>query len=217
MGTKPAPHAGMGVAQYSWATSPLRRYVDLVNQWQIIACARHGKHRRAGRALQAEGRGAVRGHLRRSTPPMPRTTPSSRRSSATGRCAGSSRTASPSSTATVMQGRPGARRHAAAGVPRARAPKACRAARDVRAQDRGDRPADAGRARHRGGPPRRRRRRCGAERRGKLRRRRRRGRGYGGSAHTRDRRSSRPTRVPRQASGDEPAGSSGDERAAPVT
>ena len=43
MGTKPAPHAGMGVAQYSWATSPLRRYVDLVNQWQIIACARHGR------------------------------------------------------------------------------------------------------------------------------------------------------------------------------
>jgi len=42
MGTKPAPHAGMGVAQYTWATSPLRRYVDLVNQWQIIACVRHG-------------------------------------------------------------------------------------------------------------------------------------------------------------------------------
>ncbi len=43
MGTKPAVHAGMGVAQYTWATSPLRRYVDLVNQWQIIACARHGR------------------------------------------------------------------------------------------------------------------------------------------------------------------------------
>jgi exoribonuclease II len=43
MGTKPLPHAGMGVAQYAWATSPLRRYVDLVNQWQIIACARHGR------------------------------------------------------------------------------------------------------------------------------------------------------------------------------
>jgi len=43
MGTKPAAHAGMGVAQYTWATSPLRRYVDLVNQWQIIACTRHGK------------------------------------------------------------------------------------------------------------------------------------------------------------------------------
>ncbi len=43
MGTKPAPHAGMGVPQYAWATSPLRRYVDLVNQWQIIAVARHGR------------------------------------------------------------------------------------------------------------------------------------------------------------------------------
>ena len=43
MGTKPAPHAGMGVPQYVWATSPLRRYTDLVNQWQIIACARHGR------------------------------------------------------------------------------------------------------------------------------------------------------------------------------
>ena len=43
MGIKPAPHAGMGVTQYTWATSPLRRYVDLVNQWQIIACARHGR------------------------------------------------------------------------------------------------------------------------------------------------------------------------------
>ena len=43
MGTKPAPHAGMGVPQYTWATSPLRRYVDLVNQWQIIAAARHGR------------------------------------------------------------------------------------------------------------------------------------------------------------------------------
>ena len=43
MGLRPGPHAGMGVAQYAWATSPLRRYVDLVNQWQLIACARHGK------------------------------------------------------------------------------------------------------------------------------------------------------------------------------
>ena len=43
MGTQPAPHAGIGVAQYAWSTSPLRRYVDLVNQWQIVACARHGR------------------------------------------------------------------------------------------------------------------------------------------------------------------------------
>lgn len=43
MGTKALPHAGIGVKSYAWATSPLRRYVDLVNQWQVIACARHGK------------------------------------------------------------------------------------------------------------------------------------------------------------------------------
>lgn len=43
MGTRAQPHAGIGVKCYAWSTSPLRRYVDLVNQWQIIACARHGK------------------------------------------------------------------------------------------------------------------------------------------------------------------------------
>jgi exoribonuclease-2 len=43
MGAKALPHAGIGVPAYAWSTSPLRRYVDLVNQWQIIACARHGK------------------------------------------------------------------------------------------------------------------------------------------------------------------------------
>lgn len=43
MGAKALPHAGLGVPSYAWSTSPLRRYVDLVNQWQIIAAARHGK------------------------------------------------------------------------------------------------------------------------------------------------------------------------------
>jgi exoribonuclease-2 len=43
MGTRALPHAGIGVPSYAWSTSPLRRYTDLVNQWQIIACARHGK------------------------------------------------------------------------------------------------------------------------------------------------------------------------------
>lgn len=42
MQTYPAPHEGLGVAQYAWSTSPLRRYVDLVNQWQILAVAQHG-------------------------------------------------------------------------------------------------------------------------------------------------------------------------------
>ncbi len=43
MGTKALPHAGIGVPSYAWSTSPLRRYTDMVNQWQIIACARYGK------------------------------------------------------------------------------------------------------------------------------------------------------------------------------
>lgn len=42
MGTKALPHAGIGVPCYAWSTSPLRRYTDLVNQWQIIACAQNG-------------------------------------------------------------------------------------------------------------------------------------------------------------------------------
>ena len=37
MSTTPGPHDGMGVAQYAWSTSPLRRYVDLVNQRQLIS------------------------------------------------------------------------------------------------------------------------------------------------------------------------------------
>jgi exoribonuclease-2 len=43
MGTKASPHAGIGVKSYAWSTSPLRRYTDLVNQWQIIAATRHGR------------------------------------------------------------------------------------------------------------------------------------------------------------------------------
>jgi len=31
------PHEGLGVACYAWMSSPLRRYVDLVNQWQLVA------------------------------------------------------------------------------------------------------------------------------------------------------------------------------------
>jgi exoribonuclease-2 len=38
MTTAPQPHEGLGVPQYAWMTSPLRRYCDLVNQWQLIAC-----------------------------------------------------------------------------------------------------------------------------------------------------------------------------------
>ncbi len=37
MTTKPEPHQGLGVAQYAWSTSPLRRAVDLINQRQLIS------------------------------------------------------------------------------------------------------------------------------------------------------------------------------------
>jgi exoribonuclease II len=37
MTTEATPHQGMGLDQYAWCTSPLRRAVDLVNQRQIIA------------------------------------------------------------------------------------------------------------------------------------------------------------------------------------
>jgi len=37
MSTFPSAHQGLGVAQYAWTSSPLRRYVDLVNQRQLIA------------------------------------------------------------------------------------------------------------------------------------------------------------------------------------
>ena len=42
MVTHAAPHQGLGVDQYAWSTSPLRRYTDLVNQWQILACINYG-------------------------------------------------------------------------------------------------------------------------------------------------------------------------------
>ncbi len=37
MSTRPAPHEGLGVEQYAWSSSPLRRFVDLINQRQLIA------------------------------------------------------------------------------------------------------------------------------------------------------------------------------------
>jgi exoribonuclease-2 len=41
MSTVAAPHQGLGVAQYMWSSSPLRRYVDLVNQRQLIQLLRN--------------------------------------------------------------------------------------------------------------------------------------------------------------------------------
>ena len=40
MSTSPAPHQGLGVSQYAWSSSPMRRYVDLINQRQIISLLR---------------------------------------------------------------------------------------------------------------------------------------------------------------------------------
>ena len=42
MQTTPGPHEGLGLDYYAWCTSPLRRYSDLFNQWQLIALAKHG-------------------------------------------------------------------------------------------------------------------------------------------------------------------------------
>lgn len=40
MTTVAAPHDGLGVDCYAWSSSPLRRYIDLINQWQLIAWLR---------------------------------------------------------------------------------------------------------------------------------------------------------------------------------
>jgi exoribonuclease II len=37
MTTGAGAHQGLGVSHYAWSSSPLRRYVDLVNQWQLLA------------------------------------------------------------------------------------------------------------------------------------------------------------------------------------
>lgn len=40
MSTSAAPHQGLGVSQYAWFSSPMRRYVDLINQRQLVALLR---------------------------------------------------------------------------------------------------------------------------------------------------------------------------------
>ena len=40
MSTSPAPHQGLGVSQYAWCSSPMRRYIDLINQRQLISLLR---------------------------------------------------------------------------------------------------------------------------------------------------------------------------------
>jgi len=43
MTTVAAPHEGLGVDCYAWCTSPLRRFADLANQWQLVALLRGEK------------------------------------------------------------------------------------------------------------------------------------------------------------------------------
>jgi exoribonuclease-2 len=37
LSTSAAAHQGLGVSHYAWSSSPLRRYDDLVNQWQLLS------------------------------------------------------------------------------------------------------------------------------------------------------------------------------------
>jgi len=52
MSVHPEAHEGLGVSCYAWLTSPLRRYVDLVNQWQLVA-ALSGRRAPFGRSAEA--------------------------------------------------------------------------------------------------------------------------------------------------------------------
>jgi len=47
----PEAHEGLGVRCYAWMSSPLRRYVDLVNQWQLVA-ALQGRRAPFGRTSE---------------------------------------------------------------------------------------------------------------------------------------------------------------------
>jgi exoribonuclease II len=40
MTTAAEAHQALGTSHYAWSTSPLRRYVDLLNQWQLVALLR---------------------------------------------------------------------------------------------------------------------------------------------------------------------------------
>lgn len=52
MATAAGPHEGLGVDCYAWSSSPLRRYVDLVNQWQLIAVLTGGEPAFAPRSAE---------------------------------------------------------------------------------------------------------------------------------------------------------------------
>jgi len=85
MSTVAAPHQGLGVAQYMWSSSPLRRYVDMVNQRQIIAMLRDGEPAYPETTPRCTPQYAI------STPCTPSMASSSATWNATGACAGCSR------------------------------------------------------------------------------------------------------------------------------
>ena len=69
MSTRPGEHQGLGLAHYLWASSPLRRYSDLVNQRQLLAAVRRREaavRRERRRALRRADR--FRGDLFATTP-----------------------------------------------------------------------------------------------------------------------------------------------------
>jgi len=43
MSTRPGEHQGLGLTHYLWASSPLRRYCDLLNQRQLLAVVGQAK------------------------------------------------------------------------------------------------------------------------------------------------------------------------------
>ena len=141
MSTRPGEHQGLGLAHYLWASSPLRRYSDLVNQRQLLAVVageRAAVRRQRRRALRGAGR--LRGDLLRSTP-------SSRTGwSTTGACAGCCRKASTETTAHGHPRQPRPLRPAAARRAPRRTCRRCAPDARVRVAHRAHRPPrrDAG-------------------------------------------------------------------------
>jgi exoribonuclease-2 len=66
MSVHPEPHDALGVSCYAWMTSPLRRYVDLLNQWQLCAAlgGRRAPFSRASETLLAALRAFELTHAR---------------------------------------------------------------------------------------------------------------------------------------------------------
>jgi exoribonuclease II len=66
MSVHPEGHEGLGLACYAWMSSPLRRYVDLVNQWQLVAAlgARRAPFARSSEVLLAALRAFELTHVR---------------------------------------------------------------------------------------------------------------------------------------------------------